>query len=112
MGNINITESEEYTMRKIILLCSAGMSTSMLVEKMKQAAQAENYECTISAHAIAEAAEYGADADIVLLGPQVRFNLSKVKGMVSCPVEVIDMAAYGLMDGKKVIAFVKKVLGD
>lgn len=99
-------------MRKIILLCSAGMSTSMLVEKMKQAAQAENYECTISAHAIAEAAEYGADADIVLLGPQVRFNLSKVKGMVSCPVEVIDMAAYGLMDGKKVIAFVKKVLGD
>lgn len=99
-------------MRKIVLLCSAGMSTSMLVEKMKQAAQEENYDCTISAHAMAEAAVHGADADIVLLGPQVRFNLPKVKAQVPCPVEVIDMAAYGLMDGKKVIHTVKKVLGD
>ena len=29
-------------MRKIILLCSAGMSTSMLVKKMQEAAAAEN----------------------------------------------------------------------
>lgn len=55
----------------------------------------------------------GAEADIVLLGPQVRFNLAKVKEQCpNCPVEAIDMAAYGAMDGAKVIRRVKEVLGD
>ena len=36
-------------MRKIILLCSAGMSTSMLVKKMQEAAKAQNYDCSIAA---------------------------------------------------------------
>ena len=50
---------------------------------------------------------------LFLLGPQVRFNLAKVKEQCpNCPVEAIDMAAYGAMDGAKVIRRVKEVLGD
>lgn len=101
-----------HIMRKIVLLCAAGMSTSMLVKKMQAAADAEGYECTVSAYAMSEAAKVGADADIVLLGPQVRFNVSKIQGQVPCPVEAIDMRAYGTMDGKAVIKRVKEVLGD
>ena len=39
-------------MTKIVLLCAAGMSTSALVRKMKDAAKAEGYECDISAHSV------------------------------------------------------------
>lgn len=99
-------------MRKIVLLCAAGMSTSMLVKKMQEAAAAEGYECTISAHAVNEADTKGADADIVLLGPQVRFQVEKVKTQVKCHVEAIDMTAYGMMNGAAVIKRVKTVLGD
>lgn len=99
-------------MRKIVLFCAAGMSTSLLVNKMKDYAKQIGYEVDIQAHPIAEAAQYAADADIALLGPQVRFNADKVKSQVSCPVEAIEMAAYGMMDGKAVIESVKKVLGD
>ena len=42
-------------MKKIILLCAAGMSTSMLVKKMQEAAAAENFECEIAAYPTAEA---------------------------------------------------------
>ena len=42
-------------MTKIVLLCAAGMSTSALVRKMKDAAKAEGYECDISAHSVSEA---------------------------------------------------------
>ncbi|MBQ1415917.1 MAG: PTS sugar transporter subunit IIB, partial [Selenomonas sp.] len=42
-------------MRKIILLCSAGMSTSMLVRKMQEAAAADNYECEIAAFPMSDA---------------------------------------------------------
>lgn len=100
-------------MRTIVLLCAAGMSTSMLVNKMREAAAADGYECQIDAYGMAQAAEKGQNADIILLGPQVRFNLDKVKQMHPGKlVEAIDMTAYGMMDGKKVVNRVKEVLGD
>ena len=100
-------------MRKIVLLCSAGMSTSILVTKMQQAAADQGYEAEVSAHSVSEASRVGADADIILLGPQVRFNLSNVqKQLPGKPVEVIDMRAYGTMNGEAVINEVKKVLND
>lgn len=99
-------------MRKIVLLCANGMSTSMLVSKMQAAAQEQGYECDIAAYSIVEAATHCADADIALLGPQVRFQLEKVKKQVSCPVESIEMRAYGTMDGAAVIKRIQEVLGD
>ena len=100
-------------MRKIILLCSAGMSTSMLVKKMQEAAAAENYECAIAAYPTSEAKEKASDADLILVGPQVRFAKGKIEEQCpGVPVDVIDMKLYGRMDGKGVIAFAKKKLGD
>lgn len=100
-------------MKKIVLLCSAGMSTSMLVTKMREEAAKMSYDCDINAYPISEATTVGKDADIILLGPQVRFNLNKVRGI--CPnaiVEAIDMRAYGRMDGKAVVEFAKSKIGD
>lgn len=100
-------------MRDIVLFCAAGMSTSLLVTKMRQAAAAEGYEVSIAAHPISAAESYGHEADIVLLGPQVKFELKRVRELLDpVPVEAIDMVAYGMMDGKKVITQVKRVLGD
>ncbi len=99
-------------MKKIVLACAAGMSTSMLVVNMRKAAEEAGYACEINAYPISDVKDKGADADIVLLGPQVRFQLAKIKGMVSCPVEAIDATAYGTMNGKAVIAHVREVLGD
>jgi len=98
-------------MRKIVLFCSAGMSTSLLVTKMREAAAAQGYEADIDAFPVADSSKH-ADADIVLIGPQIRFKLAQLKGEFTCPVEAIDMQAYGTMDGEKVIAQVKKALGD
>lgn len=99
-------------MKKIILLCAAGMSTGMLVKKMREAAQELECAYEIKAFPIAEADNVCMDADLVLLGPQVRFQTENVKTKVSCPVAAIDMTAYGTMNGKKVIQQVKKIMGD
>ena len=42
-------------MRKVVLLCAAGMSTSLLVNKMRDAAKEEGYDCEINAYALATA---------------------------------------------------------
>ena len=98
-------------MRKIVLLCSAAMSTSILVTKMQQAAADQGYEVEVSAHSVSEATRVGADADIILLGPQIRFNLANVQQQLpGIPVSVIDMKMYGTMNGAAVIEEVKKIL--
>ncbi|MBA1395287.1 PTS sugar transporter subunit IIB [Lactobacillus sp. XV13L] len=97
----------------IMLNCSAGMSTSLLVTKMQKAAEEEGIDANIFAVPAAEADSHieQDDLDCVLLGPQVRYMENdfkkKVKGQgkdgKDIPLGVIDMRAYGLMDGKKVL---------
>lgn len=100
-------------MRNVVLFCAAGMSTSLLVNKMREAADAIGYEVAIAAHPIAEAEVYGKDSDIILLGPQVRFELDYIQGLLPDKlIKPIDMAAYGMMNGAAVIDQVKKALGD
>lgn len=92
-------------MVNILLVCTAGMSTSMLVKKMQESAASKNVEATIWAVGDAESTAESKKADIVLLGPQVRYLESKMKERVANakPVMVIDMAAYGTMNGSKVL---------
>ncbi|MFV0382136.1 MAG: PTS sugar transporter subunit IIB [Breznakia sp.] len=98
-------------MKKIVLLCSMGMTTGLLVKKMKEEADKIGYQCEITAHSITSLKAIYEDADIILLGPQVRYQENTLKENVSCPVEIIDMAAYGMVDGKKVLANVQKLIG-
>lgn len=96
----------------IVLFCGGGMSTSLLAAKMREAAKAEGLEVSAEAYSLSQVESIGPTADIILLGPQVRHQKDQVQA--KCPdkvIEVIDMVAYGMVDGKKVIAQVKKALG-
>lgn len=99
-------------MRKIVLVCAGGMSTSILAKRMEEAALAANYEVAVEAFSSAVVDVVAKTADIVLVGPQVRYQLDKIKEQVGCPVALIDMKSYGMMDGEAVIAQVKQVLKD
>ena len=93
-------------MKKILLVCSAGMSTSLLVTKMRTAAKEMGIESEIEALPVSECSTKINEVDIVLLGPQVRFQKPVVEKLAGgrIPVEVIDMRLYGIMDGKSILA--------
>ena len=96
----------------ILLVCAAGMSTSLLVNRMNDAAKAKGIEVNIEAHPVGSIATYGDQADVILLGPQVRYELKKVKSRYADkPVEVIQMQDYGMMNGAKVLDYALKLLG-
>lgn len=100
-------------MRNIVLLCNMGMSTSLMVNKMKKAAAENGYECEINAYALQHAKDIIDEADILLLGPQIAFELDRLKKeFLGKNFETISMMDYGRMDGKKVLEHVKEVLGD
>ena len=95
----------------ILLVCSAGMSTSLLVTRMLEAAKKQGLELKIEAHPVAEVEAYGQDADAILLGPQVRFQFKNIQSLYPDKVvEVIDMRDYGMMNGDKVLKHVLAAL--
>lgn len=100
-------------MKKILLVCAAGMSTSLLVNKMVAAAKEKGIEINIDALPVSECSSVIDTVDIVLLGPQVRFQKPQVDALVNgrIPVEVIDMRLYGTMNGKAILEGVFKTLG-
>ena len=53
-------------MKNIVLLCAQGMSTGMLMNKMRAAAKASGYECTISASSVSQAKTAAETADCIL----------------------------------------------
>ncbi len=93
-------------MKRIMLVCSAGMSTSLLVSKMEKAAEARELDVKIFAVSEAESGRYLDEVDVMLLGPQVRFLLKKMLKKVEgkgIPVEVIENIDYGTMNGEAVL---------
>ncbi|KPI57075.1 PTS lactose transporter subunit IIB [Clostridioides difficile] len=91
-------------MKKILLVCNAGMSTSILVEKMKKVAQQRELDVKIWALSNSEAAVLDEEVDCVLVGPQLKFALNQVEGnFPGKPVAVIDMRVYGTINGEKAL---------
>ena len=90
---------------KIILACAAGMSTSMLVERMKESADQKGMELEIDAVPVSSLSAHTEGTDIILLGPQVSYMEDRVAAdYPAIPVRVIEMLDYGMMNGEKVLA--------
>ena len=90
-------------MKKILLLCDAGMSTSLMVKKMKEAAVKKGVEVEINALSIAKFQENLGNYDV---GPQVKYKkaeLAAVAETVGKKVEIINTMDYGMMKGDKVL---------
>lgn len=95
---------------KVLLVCAAGMSTSLLTNNMKKNAAADD---VVDALPISELNANIDKYDVVLLGPQIRFKEKDVKALADpkgIPCGVIDMRAYGMMDGKAAMEQARKLL--
>lgn len=95
-------------MKKVYLFCSNGMSTSLLAQNMQDVADAHQLPFEVKAFPIGTLGEVieSKDPDCILLGPQVKYLLEdtiKRYGANGKPIAVIDSAAYGMMDGEKVL---------
>lgn len=85
----------------ILLICNAGMSTSILVKKMEAEATNRSLDCKIWALSTTEAKQQSDAIDVILLGPQIKFAMNEMKeAFPNIPIDVIDRRVYGMVDGK------------
>ncbi|MBM7692121.1 PTS system cellobiose-specific IIB component [Peribacillus deserti] len=98
----------------ILLCCAAGMSTSLLVTKMEKAASDEGLSCKIWAVPGDAVKNHINEADVLLVGPQVRYLLPQLKKLgeeKGIPVDVINTVHYGMCNGAEVLKFAKQLSG-
>ncbi len=89
---------------KLMLICGAGMSSSLLSNKVNDAIKKRDLD--VEAWAIASV-DFKANlekADVVLLAPQIRFMRKQFEEQLGdTPIEVIDFTVYGSMNGDKIV---------
>ena len=96
-------------MLKILLCCSAGMSTSLLVSKMQSEARKMNFECEIEAMSVTEGKQLIDNWDVVMVGPQVTYALDEFKKITAKPVEAIPPQIYATAKGKEALEMAKRM---
>ena len=79
------------------------MSTSLLVNKMKDAAKKAGFEDEIWAVGQNEVGDAIQEADVLLIGPQMRMIKKKMEELgneIGVPVDIIPPTTYGRVDGE------------
>lgn len=97
---------------RIMLACALGMSTGMLVERMREAAAAQGKDYKIWAVDVGSVDQNVGEFDVLLLGPQVTYLLSEMKKKYEkdVPVAVIKPVDYGRMNGANVLKFAESMV--
>ena len=90
---------------KIVLVCYSGSSASILRDRMLAWARANLVNAEVIVSSLAGLDYDKEDADIVLVGPQVRCALDNVRERVarSIPVMAVDTRDYGMAKGDRVM---------
>lgn len=91
--------------KKILLVCAAGMSSSILVKKMKQIAKDLDYKVNIEAINITNI-DYSMDYDLIMLAPQAAShfkNLCNKPELEKTKISLIDPLDYGMLNGEKIL---------
>lgn len=100
---------------RIQLYCGGGLSTSMLIARIEEAARARGLDVHVEAAPLSHAKRISPDVDVVLVGPQVGFALQSYRAeadRLGIPVGVIPHLDYGRMRGDKVLELALKLTGQ
>ena len=88
----------------ISLVCTQGMSTSMLIKKMEDHAKEKGIEIDVDALPNDQIDSRIDKTDILLIGPQLRYLYKKYKseyGDKIPVIQVMNMSDYGLLKAAK-----------
>jgi PTS system cellobiose-specific IIB component len=98
---------------RISLFCDSGMSTSLLINKMRDSAALKGKDYEIFAFPFSDFDVKAPGSDVCLLGPRTAYALPRLRQMYpDKKIAVIPAQIYGLMDGKGVLALAEKLLRE
>ncbi|MCC6106442.1 MAG: PTS sugar transporter subunit IIB [Coriobacteriaceae bacterium] len=96
---------------KILLVCSGGMSTSVLMNKMQKYGEENGIDMKVDACGTNKYEDEAAKYDIILLGPQIAYRKAQIQKTVGIPVVPIKPQDYAFGNVANILAGVDEILG-
>jgi PTS system cellobiose-specific IIB component len=104
---------------KAVMVCAAGMSSSLLCERIEKAGAEEGIEMEVISKPSMTYKEIGYDdVDVVLIAPQVRGQTDEITEYIhnllnlDIPIVPIGFQEYGLVKGDVVLENILKAIGN
>ncbi|MFU0789653.1 PTS sugar transporter subunit IIB [Mammaliicoccus lentus] len=88
---------------RILLVCNAGMSSSILVDKMKKAAAIKNEDVVIEARSNNGLGEEKGKWDVCLVGPQIIYAVDSIQETLQIPVAAVEPRTYAMANGEEAL---------
>lgn len=101
----NSSESRVTSSIKVLLVCNAGVSTSILKQRLENEALNRNFSIEIVAVSYNDLERHSSDTDIIALGPQMK-NLDKQIISITnnqIPILYIKPRDFGLMNSENIL---------
>lgn len=99
---------------KVLLVCAGGMSTSIVMKKMRQYAEKQGIEdFAVDATGVGSFRDVVKEYDVVLLGPQISYKKDDVQAGAGdeIPVGVIAPADYAIANCDNIFKQIDGLLG-
>lgn len=96
----------------VLFCCNTGVTTSLLVAKIKNELAARDPQITISAEPLSEAMQHLSDADCILLSPQVGFAQDNLVEVTTKPIATIDPDIFGRADVSAMVDLIESLLAN
>lgn len=108
-----LTQQDQFDTRRVLLCCTAGMTTSMFAAKLQEAARTLSLDYSFEAIPLEEAKAQGGTWDAVLLAPQVGYQRKMVAEAFPDAV-VVEMPAkiFATFDAVGALRMVMHLLSD
>lgn len=101
-------------MKRVLLVCSGGMSSAIVVKSLEKEAQKNNIELEVKAVGTGEYdEEVRRGWDIVLVAPQVRHRMpvfEQTAKELNIPIAIISPQGYSPLGGPILVEQIKKMI--
>ena len=98
---------------KILLVCAGGMSTRLVMKKIRAAFGEDEADWSVNADSVENLEQIIDDYDVVLLGPQIGYKKNQLLEMAkekNKPLDVINSMDYGMGNGINILKQIKKMI--
>lgn len=97
---------------RVLLCCAGGLSSSILMKKMKTYAESHGEELDIVAVGTNEAVEqWDQGWDCLLVAPQASYRMNDMKQSVKIPMAAVPSLEYAIGDAEKVLKLAHEISG-
>lgn len=94
---------------KILLVCAGGVSTSLLMKKMRSYWESKNIDLLIEAVSVSDYDEVKDRYDIILIGPQIGYRFEEIKNHSGMPTAVIPSLDYGMSNCENIMSLAESL---